>query len=168
MDVERNQPTTPTQNLQENTTVQPNPPITTQVPSGMKRVSPNDDFYNNCYSYSPLIYTFLGTTICMGVKFTVLWWHLRANVDELLPVLFYFVYLYFAVFVAVDLFRHTPASQTRRVAVWTCCFVIYSAVLGYSTFYVLDPFLMRIYFPICGLIVIFAKCKLWYANKVSK
>jgi hypothetical protein len=165
--VERDQQITPTQNPQESTTVQPSPPIPTQAPSRMKRVSPNNDFYNNCYSFSPLIYTFLGTTICLGVWITV-FHRLPTDMYTLSYFLLYFVYLYFAVFVAIDLFRHTPASRTTRVTVWTCCFVFYSAGLGYATFYTFDPLLMRIYFPICGLIIIFAECKLWYANKVSK
>jgi hypothetical protein len=166
IDVERDQSTTPSSTPQEDTSMQPSSPPPTQEPSRTKRHSPNHDFYNDCYSFSPLIYTFFVLVFSLGLWFTV-GKTLPSPVDE--NQLLFLVNVYLAVLVAGDLCKHTPASRTMRVTVWTCCFVFYSATLAFSPFGLgLSDMFELVYPPMCGAILIFAECKLWYANRVTK
>jgi hypothetical protein len=163
VDIEHDQPTTPAFTQQEYAPTQPSSPLPIQKPSSSKRVSPSHDFYNDCYRFSPLIYTFLITAIMLGLWNTVLQ---RPLTDTYQPICL--VYFYFAVLIATDLCRHTPASRTVRLMVWTCCFLLYSGVLAYNTFMVDFAYVLAVYSSTCVAITIFAEWKLWRASHVSK
>jgi hypothetical protein len=146
--------------------MQPGSPPPTQELSRTKRHSPNHDFYNDCYSFPPLIYTFFVLVFGLGLWY-ILGKTLPSLVDE--SQLLCSVNFYLAVLVAGDLCKRTPASRTIRVTVWTCCFVFYSAPPAFSPFGLgLSDMIDLVYPPMCGAIIIFVECKLWYANKVSK
>jgi hypothetical protein len=164
IDVERDQSTTPSSTPQEDTSMQPSSPPPTQEPSRTKRHSPNHDFYNDCYSFSPLIYAFFVLVFSLGLWNTLV---------KTLPVdgnqLSCLVYFYLAILVAGDLCRHAPASLTTRKKVWICCFLFYSTALAFSPLgLVPSEYLLLIYLPTCVAITIFAEWKLWHANNVSK
>jgi hypothetical protein len=163
VDIENNQSTTPASTQQEYVPIQPSSPLPTQESSVLKRVSPNHDFYNDCYSFSPLIYTFLIMAPMLGL------WNITLQfllIDAYLPVCL--VFLYFAVLVATDLCRHTPASRTVRMIVWTCCFLIYSGLLVVNPTMPVFGYTLAGYSLTCVAITIFAEWKLWRASHVSK
>lgn len=157
--MERDQPTTPTSTPLEDTQMQPSYSQPRQEPSRINRYSPNDDFYNDCFSFSPLIYASLIMVFVLGLKLSIL--H-GSDTYQFMALPYY----YFTILIAVVLCRHTPTARTTQLMVWTCCFVFYSAVLGYCSFFPAHVINMVIYFPTCAVITIFAEWKIWRASKV--
>jgi hypothetical protein len=107
----------------------PQPPSIshTQEPDQPAHDSPNFDFYNDCYSFSPLLYAFFFVAMVVGVKYTV-----GASAPSDTSQIFSLVYLYFSVLAASVLCRRKPASFKARTVVWTLCFMSYSAIVGYG------------------------------------
>jgi hypothetical protein len=166
--LERNQSTTPTPAAQGDTSVQPTSSLPVQQPRQYKRVSPDHDFYEDCYSFPPLIYTFIITVILIGTNYTVVFKSLPTSIENFVCVF----YLYLSVLVAIDLCRHTPASRAARWSIWIGCFLFYTGVIGLSVFYdflfFMLIYILPVYGSLCVVIVIFAEWKLWHANKASK
>jgi hypothetical protein len=111
----------------------PQPPVIThtQEPDQPARDSPNFDFYNNCYSFPPLIYAFFSVVVAIGVQYTV-----GISPTERTPSdpsqLYTLIYLYLSVLAASVLCRRKPATRRARIGVWTFCFMSYSVILVYS------------------------------------
>jgi hypothetical protein len=160
--VEQDQPTAPTSTPQEDASIQPSSSLPTQDPSRAKRYSPNHDFYNECYSFSPLIYTFVVVVFILGLKYIV--FHFQpTQVSQFISLPYY----YFAVLVSVVFCRHRPASRTTRVTVWTCCFAYYGVLSGYGTVSPNFGDSLEYISSTSVAVTIFAEWKLWRANNAS-
>jgi hypothetical protein len=145
---------------QEEFPVQSSSPLPTQKHSGMKRVSPSHDFYNDCYSFPPIIYAFFIMAIILGLYNTVF---KRSLTYVYQPICL--VYFYFAVLAATDLCRHTPASRMTRIMVWWCCLSLYAGVIAYNIILPDVKYILAGYSSTCVAITIFAEWKLWRANR---
>jgi hypothetical protein len=161
-DEERNQHTTPTPTPQEDAPIQPSSPLSIQQSSQIKRDSPDHDFYNDCYSFSPLIYAFFIVVFILGMKYTIMQYSATDTSQ-----FFTLLYFYFVILVAIIPCRRAPASRKTRIKVWTYCFISYSALLGYATMNPDLGFLLMAVSLTSVAIVIFAEWKLWRAKKGS-
>jgi hypothetical protein len=158
--VEREQHILSTSTPQLNISTQPSMSISTQEPIRTAREGPNHDFYNDCYGFPPIIYAFFVAVMILGLKYTVTGYS-PTEVSQFL----FFPYFFLVVLVAPVVCRHAPASRAGRRTVWTCCFVSYSLMLGYTIFSPARLISLIVLSCTCLAIVIFAEWKLWRKNK---
>jgi peptidoglycan/LPS O-acetylase OafA/YrhL len=143
-------------------TTQPYSSSPTRYSGQIKRDSPNHDFYNNCYSFPPLIYAFFVMVMMLGIKYTVIQY---APTDPLqlcsLP------YIYISVLAATVVCRRKPESRKMRIIVSACCFIVYVAFVGYGTFFFELGVFLLCSAPTCLAFIIADERKIWRAKRLA-
>jgi hypothetical protein len=159
IDVECSQIIIPVSTPPQDSVPLPPPTLHTQESEQPARDSPDFDFYNNCYSFSPLIYAWLLVAMIVGMKYTVLPYS-PSDTSQLFSLL----YLYFSVLAASALCRRTPASRRVQIIVRILCSSFYGLVVGNSTFFVGHTIVPVTLFLTCLSIVAFDEWKMWRAK----